>query len=329
MIYKFLNIDQTINENNFKIFLLYGENLGLKNIIKDKIRKNNVDAEIINFSQDDLIKNKEMFFGKFNNLSLFEKKKIILLNNVNDKSYEIVQELENYIKDQKVYLFADLLEKKSKIRNYFEKSKKNLICPCYADNEVTIRRIILERLKDFKGLNTHNINLIIETCAFDRNKLENELNKILIFFENKILESNNLEKLLNIKINNDFNLLKDEAISGNKNKTNKLLSETIFDNEKNILYLNIINQRFNKLYQILENTNNSNLEIAVNSIKPPIFWKDKPTLISQAKKWNKRKIKSIMNRSYKIEKEIKSNAQIDHSIMIKKFLVDICRFSII
>ena len=179
MIYKFLNIDQTINENNFKIFLLYGENLGLKNIIKDKIRKNNVDAEIINFSQDDLIKNKEMFFGKFNNLSLFEKKKIILLNNVNDKSYEIVQELENYIKDQKVYLFADLLEKKSKIRNYFEKSKKNLICPCYADNEVTIRRIILERLKDFKGLNTHNINLIIETCAFDRNKLENELNKII------------------------------------------------------------------------------------------------------------------------------------------------------
>ncbi len=329
MIYKFVNIDQTINENNFKIFLLYGENLGLKNIIKDKIRKNNVDAEIINFSQDDLIKNKEMFFRKFNNLSLFEKKKIILLNSVNDKSYEIVQELENYIKDQKVYLFADLLEKKSKIRNYFEKSKKNLICPCYADNEITIRRIILERLKDFKGLNTHNINLIIETCAFDRNKLENELNKILIFFENKILESNNLEKLLNIKINNDFNLLKDEAISGNKNKTNKLLSETIFDNEKNILYLNIINQRFNKLYEILENTNNSNLEIAVNSIKPPIFWKDKTTLISQAKKWNKRKIKSIMNRSYKIEKEIKSNAQIDHSIMIKKFLVDICRFSII
>ena len=48
------------------------------------------------------------------------------------------------------------------------------------------------------------------------------------------------------------------------------------DSEKNIFYLNIINQRLEKLLQIY-NTDNSKIEEAISSLKPPIFWKDKPS----------------------------------------------------
>ena len=56
---------------------------------------------------------------------------------------------------------------------------------------------------------------------------------------------------LDAKVNDNFSLLKDEALLGNKSKTNKLLSDTIIDSEKNIYYLSSINQRLNKLNEII------------------------------------------------------------------------------
>ena len=107
-----------------------------------------------------------------------------------------------------------------------------------------------------------------------------------------------------------------------QNETNKFLSDTILENEKNILYLNSINQRLGKLLEI--NNNGGNIEKAVSNLKPPVFWKDKPNLISQAKVWDKKKIKLMMRDTYNIEIKIKSNSSIDKHILIKKLLVDMC-----
>ena len=107
------------------------------------------------------------------------------------------------------------------------------------------------------------------------------------------MDTEKLERLLNLRENDDFNKLKDEAFLGNKMNTNKLLATTTMDYEKNILYLNIINQRLEKLLQI-HKINKSNIEDSINSLKPPIFWKDKPNITSQVKKWDKYKIRNII-----------------------------------
>jgi DNA polymerase-3 subunit delta len=125
-------------------------------------------------------------------------------------------------------------------------------------------------------------------------------------------------------VNDDFNLLKDEALNGNKFQTNKLLSETLLETEKNILYLNLINQRLNKLSEIEINAKNSNIEIALNTLKPPIFWKEKAAFLSQARKWNSKKINSILRKTYDLEIQVKSNSLISKSILMKKLLLDIC-----
>ena len=77
--------------------------------------------------------------------------------------------------------------------------------------------------------------------------------------------------------------MKDFALMGNKQKTNKLLSETTLEVEKNIYYLNVINQRLMKLIDIIKIKRESSIETVVNNFKPPIFWKDKPNFIVQAK----------------------------------------------
>ena len=166
--------------------------------------------------------------------------------------------------------------------------------------------------------------MIIDNVNLDRDKLNNELDKITIFFSNKIIQNEKLEVLLNTKTNDNFNTLKDEAFNGNKIKTNKLLSDTFIDSEKNILYLNLINQRLNKLLEISNLNKDTKLENAINMLKPPIFWKDKDVFMNQAKKWKSDKIKNILNETYKLEIEIKSNAMLNKNVLLKKLLIDIC-----
>ena len=129
---------------------------------------------------------------------------------------------------------------------------------------------------------------------------------------------------MNLRDNEYFNDLKDEAIIGNINETNKLINDTVLEPEKNILYINLINQRFNKISEALYNSKNNSLENAIDSLKPPIFWKDKPKFKVQAKKWSLKKIKEVLNKTYNLELKIKSNSLINHKVLIKKLIIDIC-----
>ena len=327
MIYKSYLIEQNISLLDKNLFLFYGENLGLKNELKDKIKFQNKKAEIINLSQDDIINNIDNFFNEVLNISLFDEKKIYFINQVNDKILDAIKIIEPKIDSQKFYLMSESLDKRSKIRNYFEKSNNCGVVACYIDNEISFKKIIIERLKNYKGVTTENINLISDKCNLDRDKLNNELDKIYTFFLEKNIDRNKLEILLDNKINNDFSLLKDEAFNGNRIETNKLLSDTIIDTEKNILYLNIINQRLLKLNEIFKLIGQTSLEKAIDMLKPPIFWKDKPAFLKQAKKWNINKIKKILNKTYNLELEIKSNSIVNKNILLKKLLIDICNLA--
>ena len=327
MIYKSYLLEQNINNLNENLYLFYGENLGLKNDFKDLLISKGKGSEIIKLNQDDILKKEEFFFNEINNISLFEKKKIYFIEQVNDKILDIIQEVEPRLDTQKLYLFSDILDRKSKIRNYFEKSGTCGSIACYVDNEISLKKIILERLNGFEGLTTNVINLIINNCNLDRSKLNNEIKKIHTYFINKKIDTEKLEILLNIKTNNNFSFLKDEALNGNKIKTNQLLSNTIIDVEKNIFYLNLINQRLNRLVEISNLSRSFGLEDAFSKIKPPIFWKEKPNFLIQIKKWNLKKIQTILSKTYDLEIKIKSDGAVNKNILMKKLLVDICELA--
>ena len=325
MIYKSYQVENNLKTIKENIALFYGANIGLKNEFKSSIKKYENNYEILRFVQDEIIKDKNLVLREIQNTSLFGKNKIIFIENVNDKIFDIISEIQNTNQD-KIYLFADILEKKSKLRSFIEKSEICAAVPCYEDNESSIKKIIQTRLAGFKQLTIHNINLILNSTNLDRGKLNNEINKIISCFQNKIIDTDKLEKLLNIQENDDFNKLKDEAFLGNKLNTNKLLSHTSIELEKIIFYLNSINKKLNGLLE-LRKMNEENIDIAVNNLKPPIFWKDKKNFTEQAKKWTEKKIKVMLNETYSLEKKIKSAAIINKEVLLRKLVIDICDFA--
>ena len=323
MLYKSYLIEQNFSTLKNNITLFYGENIGLKKELKDLIKFNNKNKEIIKFLQDQILKNENILFNEINNISLFEREKIIIIDNADDKILETLKEIEDKTYEIKIYIFSEILEKKSKIRNYFEKSKKYGIVPCYQDNEIGLKKIINNKLKGYEGLTPYNVNLIFENCDFDRSKLLNEIEKIKFFFDKKKIESIDLQMLLNVKSSDNFDYLKDEALVGNIKKTNKLLSQTIIEAEKIMYYLNSINQRLDKLMEINQ-SGEKNLVGIIDNLKPPIFWKDKPKVIEQAKKWSLEKTKKMKEKTYNFEVYIKSNSIINKDLLVRKLIIDMC-----
>ena len=326
MIYKSYLVEQNIAILKNNLVLFYGENTGLINDFKEKIIKSFSKSNIIKYNQEDILKNKNLLLNELQNISLFHQQKVFLIRDINDKAFNTIEEIIAEIGDNKIFLFSDILEKRSKLRTFFEKDKKSDIVPCYEDNDLTIKKIISFELKNVAGISPQIINLLKDVCGNDRSKLKNEIAKIKILFYEKPVSFNELNKLLNLEENDNFNLLKNTAISGRNNETNKFLSKTFFEENKLAYYIATVNQTFLRLKQVNEN-NDGNIEEKINQLKPPIFWKDKNIFVEQAKKWDIKKINYILNLTYNLEIIAKSNVQINKEIVIKKLLIDICNLA--
>ena len=325
MIIKAYDINITFQKIvNHNISLFYGENLGMMDDFKDEIIKKNKSSSLIRKNQDEILNNSDFFFNELLNNSLFEEKKIFFISQADDKVLDLLQKIKEKIDANKIFLFSGILNKTSKLRTYFEKSKEYSVIPCYQDDESTIKKIIVSRLSNYRGLDRDCVNAIRESSNNNRIKLNNELNKIETCFVNKKIEFSSLLKLLNSNVSENLNELTNAALSGNREKTNKLLSETIIQDDKSLFFLNIINHRLNRLLDLINLGIKSNIDQALNSIKPPIFWKDKSNFIEQSKKLNKNKINKILKETYNLEIRIKSNSSYNSQILIKKLLIDVC-----
>ena len=79
--------------DSYFITLFYGENIGLKDEIKYEIKKKYKSYEKINLNQDEVVKNEKLLDDQIYNISLFNKNKIIFINEASDK---IKKKLQKY-----------------------------------------------------------------------------------------------------------------------------------------------------------------------------------------------------------------------------------------
>jgi len=316
-----INIEIT---KKYKALLLYGVNEGVKKEIIDKIKGGNKNAEIYNFFEEEITKNNQLFYENIFNNSLFEENKIVFLHEATDKIFSIVEECLNKLDQNiKLYIIANNLDKKSKLRKLFEDSKNEGIIPLYEDDERTLLNYLKKELNEFKGLTNEICNLIISNSKLDRRLVQNEITKIKTFFNDKIIKKEPLQNLLNLKKESDFDEIRDSAITGEKVKLNKLLSSSNLNKEDLFFYLNSLIFKFKKIKDLLSNRE-KNVESIIDNAKPPIFWKEKPILKKQLYIWSKKNLNKIINDLNQTEILAKKNSLVESSIIFNNLLVNIC-----
>ncbi|MDC1365964.1 DNA polymerase III subunit delta, partial [Pelagibacteraceae bacterium] len=259
------------------------------------------------------------FYNSVFTKSFFDNEKLIVINRVSDKIREIIEELiEKKTEDIQFILNSKNLEKKSTLRKIFEKEKSIACIPFYEDNNQTLNAIISQFFRDKKiPISQQLINVLIERSRGDRKNLNNELQKIENFSLNK--KSINLQeiiKLTNLADNYSASELVDYSLAKNTRKTITILNENNYSDEDNIIVIRTLLTKIKRLLKIHELIDERNsIDQAISSFKPPIFWKDKPLVMQQARSWKKWELKNLIYKSNEIELLIKKNSVIGKNIL--------------
>jgi len=306
--------------SNFLLF--YGKNEGLKNEITKIIIKEQ--SNVLHYDEKEILDNENDFIESILTKSLFEEKKIIIIKRSTDKILKIIENLHSKNIEDIIIFNADNLEKKSKLRSYFEKNKKLICVPFYPDNSQTLSKLAYNYLKDKKiVISQANINLIINKCNGDREALLNELQKIECYsIGGKKITGENIVQLTNLIENHSISELVDNCLAKNKKKIISILNENNFNNEDCIVISRLFLNKSKKLLQLsTEFKENKNIELTISTAKPPIFWKDKEITKKQINQWKPENIKELIYKLSEIELLIKKN--INNSInLITDFILE-------
>ena len=311
MIQKAFEINK-INLKKYNFYLFYGENEGYKNeIIKNKFEQL-YQNQTYKYDEKEVLEKKNEFFNNILSKSFFENEKLIIISRVTDKIKDIIEEIFlKKINDTKIILSASILEKKSKLRNYFEKNKDTICIAFYADTNQTLSNIAVNFFREKKiSISQETINLIAERCKGDRENLNNELKKVENFaMSRKKISAEDILKLSNLAGNYNASELTDNCLAKNIKKTANILNENNYSNEDCILIVRTLLTKTKRLLKLQEEVKkNKSIEQVIKNFKPHIFWKDKEIVKQQMNHWPLEKINNMIGNINEIEILIKKNS---------------------
>ena len=308
-----------IKQNNYKFYLFYGDNEGLKEENIKNLFEKNYQNKIHKYEEKEILDNTNNFFNSVLTKSFFDNEKLIIVNRATDKIRTTIEDLmEKNLEDIQIILNSKNLEKKSTLRKLFEKEKSIVCVPFYEDNNQTLNSIISLFFRNKKiPISQQLINVLVERSRGDRKNLNNELEKIESFSLNKKnLNIEEIIKLTNLADNYSASELVDHSLAKNTRKTVTILNENNYSDEDNIIIIRTLLaklKRLVKIYELIDGENN--IEQAISMCKPPIFWKDKPLVTQQIRSWKKNELKNLIYDSNEIELLIKKNSSVAKNIL--------------
>ena len=307
-----------IDLNKSKLILFYGINEGYKNQEIKKLHKNY--EEIINYEEKEIIDNLPRFLESILNKSFFEKKKLIIIKRASDKILKLLEQI-NYkiIDDISILINAGNLDKKSKLRIFFEKDKSFICSAFYPDNNQSLLRIASSYLKSKNILISQlNLNFIIDRSNEDRELLYKELDKIILYAKTgKKIDLEVVNKLTTSSEDSNISILIDNCLAKNKKKTLNMLNDNNYNDDDSITIIRTFLNKLKKLLVLsISYENNQNLDLTINSAKPAIFWKDKEIIKLQINKWQTKQIKELIYKLNKLELIAKKNLKNSFNLIV-------------
>tara|TARA_B100000900_G_scaffold118997_1_gene100298 strand:+ start:4312 stop:5301 length:990 start_codon:yes stop_codon:yes gene_type:complete len=316
VIVKYFEIKK-INIKLNKIILLYGKNDGLKDEATNFLIKK--DTVVSVYEESNILDSPESFIESLKSKSLFEEKKTIIIKRASDKILKVIEELSEEKIDDILIINSENLEKKSKLRIFFEKHKSYSCVAFYPDNNETLLKLANNFFQKRKILiSNENLNQIVNKTSGSRKNLIDELEKIDLFCANrKKIDSEHINKLINLAEDHNISELIDYCLAKNEKKILSILNENNFNNEDCILITRIFLNKAKRILKLSSDySKNNNIDLTISSAKPPIFWKDKEITKQQIYKWTPKNIKKLIFKINDLELIIKKNVNSSVNIIL-------------
>ena len=335
-----INSDHFLNSINnkhidYKFILFYGSNYGLVDLLfKSSLKKLSIDTNdpfiVSKLDTQNLIDNPSSLSEALSTYSLVSDKRTVLLDLCNysltKKIIDIlISTLKLEIENYNLFIKADNLRTQSDLVKFVMNSKLGLLVPCYEETSVSVKDKLLNVFNE-NNLQFNHMFISEMTSRFSSDTSINqmEFDKLKTF----LINNDNVDQitLLNlINDNTDINVNKVAIHCASGDVRNALFFyEKAFQSSippivviKNIL----------KHFKIIENilyliSDGDNIDYAINSLKPPVFFKDKPHIVIQTKLWTIKKINLVKKRLIDTEVKCKSYI-INDKLLIAQLILSI------
>lgn len=252
------------------IYLLYGEEDYLINEEINKIiKKEKLDSlSIIHYDLEiDSIKN---IIDDCQTISLFEEKKIVVINNCNyfnrvknneDDANTLLEYINHYNPDTILIIISHNIS----IDNTKKITKKlKDVGKIVELNEVNPHNYLKRIFKDYK-ISSDDINLLIERVGNDISILSKEAEKLMSYkYDEKEITKEDILECATFNIDTDIFKFIDNIINKNKSAALSTYYELLKNNEEPLKIIGMLASKFRLMYQatVLNNKGISNNEIA-------------------------------------------------------------------
>ena len=320
-------------KNSHNIFLLYGTNLGLINLIyKKTIDLLSIDLNdpfnVSKIDGNEFKDNPSILGDNISTFSMNKDKRAVLLDltyitinkTIESKILNVLNEKnDNYL----LLIKACNLGSTNELVKFIEKLDNGILVPCYEENTNNIKMQISTLFSQYKFRCSPDFVSILSS-KFNSDSLINlmEIKKLEIFLiDNENITEAMILSLVTDNINININKVIQLCSSG-KIQEALFSLDKIYDNSSAAIN---ITRLFVKHFKIIERIllsveNGSNISEAINNMKPPIFFKDKPLLTFQCQLWNLKKVDLIFRRLIEIELKCKSNIY-PNKILLAQFIL--------
>ncbi|MDA9171423.1 hypothetical protein N9O69_05020 [Alphaproteobacteria bacterium] len=320
---------------NYKFILFYGSNHGLVDLLfKSSLKKLSVDANdpfiVSKLNTQNLIDNPSSLSEALSTYSLVSDKRTVLLDLCNYSLTKkitdiLISTLKLEIDNYNLFIKADNLRIQNDLVKFAINSKLGLLVPCYEETSFSVKDKLLNIFKENNlQFNDTFISKMTSRFSSDTSLNQMEFDKLKTF----LINSNNVDQitLLNlINDNTDINVNKVviHCAGGNVNNALFFYEKAIQSSIPPIVIIKNILKHFKIIENILYHVSNGdNIEFAMNSLQPPVFFKDKPHIIIQTKLWSIKKINLVKKRL--IDTEIKCKSYIiNDKLLIAQLILSI------
>lgn len=217
-------------------------------------------------------------------------KRVIWLRDAGDKLTRIISDAAPQFHSSTLVLASgDELSSRSSLRAWFEKAPEAAAIACYHD-EVRDVAGVIRKTFEAAGINADRdaVEYLSQQLGNDRYVTKQELEKCALYAsESKSLNLTDVQSLVDYNRETNFDDLVNAVADRNLAHLEKYLTMLLREGNQPVAYLRALQRYFNRLYAIRARMNEGvPAEAVVESLRPPVFFRQVPILTRHANSWS-------------------------------------------
>jgi DNA polymerase-3 subunit delta len=300
------NLLDNIKRKQIKALLIYGPDNGMGTILERSI------ADALGFSKE-VYDYAEIDLARISSLlktyDLFSQNQFVKIVNA---PQSIPTDLKNILSGNlaKFVIFtADDLQKNSSMRKFFETEQDLGILPCYIEEPNFVAQNIRSRiLKAEKKISGDAMMYLSNALVGDSLYLENEIEKLLLYLGDKTEISLDIaQSVISAEITTSPDKLCIAFASNDRKTYLHELSKLLEENISAIWIIRALIRYYMNMYFVAKKIEQGiSLDLAINSLTPPIFFKYLPDFKKNLAKNNLEQLRAVLVRLQEAEKKCKT-----------------------